>query len=334
MHAADDELSWRLRALPTPSSSSSAPSQAQAQAQGPEETEFRAYLRKTRALDWPGQSAMIFLRQLDDHRRQLSAADLCTAYAPSRDGGGIGGDGASAASPAPPPAYQNIAGTVPRFDSRTGDPPPTYDDVVNPNAPPPSYQSLFGAMRDASKASTGVLDLTRRLAVLVASALGCSLLLLLSIFAPLAMILIGGLYFDECRAGQMPLFLILGGLLSFAKNALNCAHHCRADHAGGAQDERLAPRAASSKRRLKMQNSALNLALGVWFLAGCVLVARNSSPDFVDGSSARYCNKLVYSFTFVLVLFIAGSCASLVVLTLVLMLATACGSSHAASAYC
>lgn len=132
-------------------------------------------------------------------------------------------------SPTPPPHYHDIPGIVPAYQGRTSGPPPSYDDVVNPNAPPPSYQSLFGQVREARKTSNGLVDLFRQLFLILIGTLGCTMIIGFLLLIPITMILVGIVYVNECRAENIPSFLVIGGFVWIIKNILNCYNQFKKD---------------------------------------------------------------------------------------------------------
>lgn len=132
-------------------------------------------------------------------------------------------------SPTPPPHYHEIPGIVPSYQGRTSGPPPSYDDVVNPNAPPPSYQSLFGQVREARKTSNGLVDLFRQLFLVLIGTLGCTMIIGFLLLIPITMILVGIVYVNECRAENIPTFLVIGGFVWIIKNILNCYNQFKKD---------------------------------------------------------------------------------------------------------
>lgn len=236
-----------------------------------------------------------------------------------------------------PPAYHNIPGIVPYYHGRSSGPPPSYDDVVNPHAAPPTYQSLFGQMRHARKSSRGLLDLLRRLAFILLSTIGCTILLAIMILIPFTMIIVGAIYIDDCRIEHIPAFLLLGGLIWAAKNIFHCYRQCqKADRIAQAnrtselelehpnrpelpsissqvtrdsaeqQPEAIPANLSAQPMDMPAIRSfycelVLNFSLLGWFIAGCVIVIRNSQPDFHDPLSPRYCNRTVYMYTFCIV---------------------------------
>lgn len=132
-------------------------------------------------------------------------------------------------SPTPPPLYHEIPGIVPSYQGRTSGPPPSYSDVVNPNAPPPSYQSLFGQVREARKSSNGVVDLLRQLFLILIGTLGCTMIIGFLLLIPITMIMVGLIYVNDCNAENIPSFLVIGGLVWIAKNILNCYNQFKKD---------------------------------------------------------------------------------------------------------
>lgn len=132
-------------------------------------------------------------------------------------------------SPTPPPHYHEIPGIVPAYQGRTSGPPPSYDDVVNPNAPPPSYQTLFGQAREARKTSNGLVDLFRQLFLILIGTLGCTMIIGFLLLIPITMILVGIVYVNECRAENIPAFLVIGGFVWIIKNILNCYNQFKKD---------------------------------------------------------------------------------------------------------
>lgn len=129
----------------------------------------------------------------------------------------------------PPPHYHEIPGIVPAYQGRTSGPPPAYDDVVNPYAPPPTYNSLYGQVREARKTSNGLVDLLRQLFLILIGTIGCTMIIGFLLLIPITMILVGIFYVNECRAENIPSFLVIGGFVWIIKNVLNCYNQFKKD---------------------------------------------------------------------------------------------------------
>lgn len=163
-------------------------------------------------------------------------------------------------SPTPPPHYHEIPGIVPSYQGRTSGPPPSYDDVVNPNAPPPSYQSLFGQVREARKTSNGLVDLFRQLFLVLIGTLGCTMIIGFLLLIPITMILVGIVYVNECRAENIPAFLVIGGFVWIIKNILNCYNQFKKDSstANRPPPRRTPVTSASSIHRTLTNSNSIN----------------------------------------------------------------------------
>ncbi|XP_076360063.1 transmembrane protein 272-like [Tachypleus tridentatus] len=188
-----------------------------------------------------------------------------------------------------PPPYSQIPGTVPIHQGRGSGPPPSYEDVVNPNAPPPTYQSLFGQVREARKNASGVVDFLRKVIVLILGTLGCTVVIGITVVIPFSMIIIGSSYINACPAeAKIPIYLIVAGGFGVLKNVLNFWSRCRRTE----EEEQL---------KQNPQDTILNCFLFAWFIAGCVWIYKIYEPEYDDVSSPYYCNRTVYLFAFWLV---------------------------------
>lgn len=192
-----------------------------------------------------------------------------------------------------PPPYSAIPGTVPLYMGRTTGPPPSYDDVIDPEAPPPSYQSLFGQVREARKTANGFLDFLRKLIFLLIGTLGCTIIIGFTVVIPVTMIVFGVIYMNSCPIENIPTFLLVGGLVWIFKNLMNIWSQCRRSTNPESEVE-----TAVQHRR---HESLLNCFLFGWFIAGCVMVYRVYEPVYEDPLDPRYCNKTVYMYAFWLV---------------------------------
>ncbi|KAI1301631.1 hypothetical protein HDE_02824 [Halotydeus destructor] len=193
-----------------------------------------------------------------------------------------------------PPPYSSVPGTVPLHSGRTSGPPPSYDDVINPDAPPPSYHSLFGQVREARKNSSGLIDFLKKLVLILLGTLGVTILLSFTVIIPLTMIVVGALHMDQCPVENIPLFLLVGGLVWASKNLLNFYATCRRKSPDPAEE-------ADIQARHRRRESMINCFLFLWFISGCVFVYRIYLPEFEDSTSPKYCNRTVYFYAFWLI---------------------------------
>jgi len=194
----------------------------------------------------------------------------------------------------PPPPYSEVPGTVPLHSGRSSGPPPSYEDVINPDAPPPSYQSLFGQVREARKSSKGFVDFIRKLLLILLGTLGVTILLGFTVLIPLTMVAVGASHMDDCPAENIPTFLLVGGLVWVFKNLLNFWSTCRRTSESPEVE-------ADIQARHRKYESFLNCFLFGWFIAGCVLVYRVYPPVYDDPSNPNYCHRTVYLYAFWLV---------------------------------
>ncbi|XP_042911588.1 transmembrane protein 272 isoform X4 [Parasteatoda tepidariorum] len=189
-----------------------------------------------------------------------------------------------------PPLYSEIPGTVPLNTGAEGGPPPSYEDVVDPEASPPTYQSLFGQVREARKNSSNFIDFLRKVIVILLGTIGCSIILGITIVVPISMVIIGTQYFGECPVEQfIPIYLIVGGAFGIFKNLLGYIARCKKNDD---EQEHIIHRS---------RDSIINCFLFAWFITGCIWTYRVYEPEYEDITSPFYCNKTLYLFAFWLV---------------------------------
>jgi len=194
----------------------------------------------------------------------------------------------------PPPSYHDIPGTVPAHQGVSRGPPPSYEEAVDPNAEPPSYDSLFGRIRDTHKASRNVIEFLVKVILLLLGTIGCTIACSITIVIPVAMIVIGSVYFHECPAEPyIPIFLIVGGSFSVFKYLIGVLTRVRRAETGNEQDP----------QPTHPVQSLITFFLCGWFITGCVWVYRIYWPNTYPSSSSDldYCNSVVYIFSFWLI---------------------------------
>jgi len=215
--------------------------------------------------------------------------------------------GASLHQP-PPPAYSNIvdgaASPSPSCSLDVAAPrslavgghhagaPPSYEEAINPNAPPPSYDSLFGRVRHARKTSKGVWDFLKNVFIILLGAVGCTVILGVTIIIPICMIVMGSIYLHDCPQGEyIPVYLLVGGIFGILKQLLHLSARVR---------QREEEREEEYLRQSPTQ-TLLNCFMLGWFIIGSVWVYKEFEPNYDPSGGRTYCNKSLYLFAFWLI---------------------------------
>ncbi|XP_066591305.1 transmembrane protein 272-like [Prorops nasuta] len=189
----------------------------------------------------------------------------------------------------PPPSYVEVNPVV--INERGT--PPSYEEVIDPNAPPPSYDSLFGRMREARKRSKGVFEFLKNIIMLLLGTIGFTIVLGLFAIIPISMIIIGGLYINDCPLGSnIPIYLIVGGGFAIFKHLLDCCT---------AMKLRLLERDTERTKKSRTQKLVECLMI-MWFILGSMWVYREYEPNY-NPALGKYCNKTLYLFAFWLITF-------------------------------
>ncbi|XP_043278538.1 transmembrane protein 272-like [Venturia canescens] len=199
----------------------------------------------------------------------------------------------TAISCTPPPSYHNInlPPGHPAVLINDRGAPPSYEDVIDPNAPPPSYDSLFGRMREAHKASKGVFDFLLNIVVLLLGTIGCTIIIGVTIVVPICMMVIGGIYLYDCPQGEyIPVYLLVGGGFGVFKQLLHLSARVRKR-----QEER-----DEERMRQTPTQTLINCFMLGWFIIGSMWVYKEYEPNY-DPSRGKYCNKTLYLFAFWLI---------------------------------
>ncbi|KRT79225.1 hypothetical protein AMK59_8779, partial [Oryctes borbonicus] len=128
----------------------------------------------------------------------------------------------------PAPSYHNIEGGLSTSASQDIGEPPSYEEAINPNAPPPSYDSLFGRVREARRTSKGVFDFFKNILIILLGAVGCTVILGVTIIIPICMIVMGLIYLHDCPQGEyIPVYLLVGGIFGILKQLLHLSTRVR-----------------------------------------------------------------------------------------------------------
>lgn len=191
----------------------------------------------------------------------------------------------------PPPSYHSVPGTVVAHTSSERGAPPSYDEAIDPHAPPPSYDSLFGRVREAHKASKGMIDFLKNVICLLLGTVGCSIVLGVTIVIPICMIAMGSIYLYDCPQGEyIPIYLLIGGIFGIIKQLLDLSAKVRQR-----EEEREEERIRQSPTQ-----TVINCFMLGWFIIGSVWVYKEYEPNY-DPSRGKYCNRTLYLFAFWLI---------------------------------
>lgn len=176
------------------------------------------------------------------------------------------------------------AGGPPTYGTDSSSP-PSYDEATGP---PPSYQSLFGEIQDARQSSSSIMDFMKKLILLLAGTIGCTILIGLVMAIPIAMIVIGAKYKNQCPVeDKIPIYLIVAGAVGVFRNIISLGQRAKQSDN---QDE-------EEQKRKRPVESILDCFLFVWFICGNVWIYQNYHHSNDIGDST-YCNNTLYQFAF------------------------------------
>ncbi|XP_053981840.1 uncharacterized protein LOC128878051 isoform X1 [Hylaeus volcanicus] len=193
----------------------------------------------------------------------------------------------STTCPSPPNHNINLPFGHPYILNNNRGVPPSYEEAIDPNAPPPSYDTLFGRMREARRVSKGVFDFLKNIIILLLGTIGCTIIIGVTLVIPVCMIVIGGVYLNDCPQGEyIPIYLLVGGAFGVFKQLL----HLLAT--GGRHHEEDEERIQQSHTQM-----LINCFMTVWFIIGSMWVYKEYEPNY-DPAQGKYCNKTLYLFAF------------------------------------
>ncbi|EDO47125.1 predicted protein, partial [Nematostella vectensis] len=119
-------------------------------------------------------------------------------------------------------------------------------------------------------------------------AVGCTVAIALIMAIPIAMIVIGAKYKNQCPIeDKIPIYLIVGGSFGIFRNLVSLCQRARKKE--GEEEEQ--------KRRNPLE-SVLDCFLTAWFIAGNVWIYSNYQPNYDPSSGNAYCNQTLYLFAF------------------------------------
>ncbi|XP_062585523.1 transmembrane protein 272-like [Saccostrea cucullata] len=181
------------------------------------------------------------------------------------------------------------------------DPPPVYtaNDVAQ-NDPPPSYDSLFGKFKQAKAESTGNVDFARKCCSICTGSVIFIVILALLLGYPIAMIVMGAIYLDDCPAQRLiPIYLIVDGVftcISILYGLLKSALKDKEKEGEGDGKNKDKPKSKGRKAGDCLE-SLINTFLFAWFICGNVFTY---NLDWVSSpvTAKNYCDPTIYYFCF------------------------------------
>ena len=194
--------------------------------------------------------------------------------------------------PADSPPYDAAAvhdNNTPALLNDDEPPPPSYDSIADP---PPTYDSIFGEIQQAREESSNVVEFFKKFMVLLGSTAGCTICLAFFFAIPIACIIIGARYKDECAVQRyIPIYLIVLGSFGILRNLVGLYSQVKnRSNAEGDEDE-------ANKAKSSFEH-CISCFLVIWFIAGNVWIYSVYEPDYIHVGSPEYCNKTLYLFSF------------------------------------
>ncbi|XP_076446958.1 transmembrane protein 272-like isoform X2 [Babylonia areolata] len=189
-------------------------------------------------------------------------------------------------------------------------PPPSYGQntttTTTGNNGLPSYDSLFGKAQKMKEESNGAVDFFKKLVAVILGSIGCSIVIGMFLAIPIAMIVIGSIYVDDCPEEKMiPIWLLVAGVVGLVRNVISTCCRCCCnkkkddDAEGGQQGEGEEEQQEGMAGKLcKAFDSLLGVFSGAWFIAGNVWVYRSKGDISSDSNAVNYCHPTVYWFSF------------------------------------
>ncbi|XP_022103107.1 uncharacterized protein LOC110985938 isoform X1 [Acanthaster planci] len=179
---------------------------------------------------------------------------------------------------------------VNRADPIVEPPPLAYDEL--PRDAPPSYQSIFGKIQDAKMTSPTPVHFVIKIIGILLSTVFVTVFLAVMLALPIAMIVMGALYKDDCPVEpKIPIYLIVNGSVGIVKSLLDLIVRCGRLN----QEDNNTEEQKSTKGDIC--SHFLGCFLFAFFIAGNVWVYSNYPPSDIV-SDPNYCYGPLYYFAF------------------------------------
>ncbi|XP_022103090.1 uncharacterized protein LOC110985928 isoform X2 [Acanthaster planci] len=186
-------------------------------------------------------------------------------------------------------------GTNPHDD---GDPPPTYDEEAMKGVPP-SYEAIYRKIREAqANSSTPVHFVVTTIRILL-NTVFATVCLTLSTALPIAMIVLGSIYMNDCPAERMiPIYLTVFGAVYNLKAIIDlCSRGIKEKY----KNRERSGSDSLEENKLFIGVNWVSRLLGLFllgfFIAGNVWIYRIYAPSD-DPTSPNYCFGPLYYFAF------------------------------------
>jgi len=140
-----------------------------------------------------------------------------------------------------------------------------------------------------------MLDFVGKAFGIIFASVGFLVCLALLLAIPIASIIIGAKYKDDCPVQKyIPIYLIVAGAFGLFRNLLGMCHQGRKTHKkrSGEQVEE-----ERSKER-KGCEGIIDCFMFAWFICGNIWIYGNYKPNLTDATHPKYCNQTLYLFAF------------------------------------
>lgn len=182
---------------------------------------------------------------------------------------------------------------------------------------PPSYESIFGKIKHAKETSDGNVGFAKAAAGILCASVGCTILLGVTMAIPIASIIIGAMYLDDCPLERyIPIYLVVSGSVGLFYNLFGIVKTtcCKKNTEEGVGEEE---EGAASKLGTCL-SSLISCFMSAWFIAGNVWVYGSHSDLSTNSASANYCHPTAYYFAFWVIT------ACYIIIGLVILLSCCC----------
>jgi len=147
---------------------------------------------------------------------------------------------------------------------------------------------LFGEIKEARSASSSLLDFLKKLIIILVGTIGCTIAIGLVMAIPIAMIVIGAKYKNDCPVqDKIPIYLIVAGAVGVFRNLISLCQRARKSDNDDEEEKKRNP-----------VESLLDCFLFAWFICGNVWIYHNYQPVYDNTASPEYCHKTLYLFAF------------------------------------